>query len=181
MRICDELLKSSRAFPPGTPRLPLPPPAPAAAGRRSSAPLSAGHPPHRADGGQQLWYRLSWRIAPSGGSGRLVTRLDTPPHSGRRHPVSPIAPKPPLAHRTRDSRNRLLRSVTAGDPQLCPIGNGQSRDGQNSTVGGTDREQRHRLPPVRLDNQLLSRLPSSALISDKSWDISGVLILLGDL
>jgi hypothetical protein len=26
-------------------------------------------------------YRSSWRIAPSGGSGRLVTRLDTPPFS----------------------------------------------------------------------------------------------------
>ena len=27
----------------------------------------------------QRWYLSSWRIAPSGGSGRLVTRLDTPP------------------------------------------------------------------------------------------------------
>ena len=45
----------------------------------------------RAGGGGQRCYRSSWRIAPSGGSGRLVTRLDTPPFSHRHHPVSAIA------------------------------------------------------------------------------------------
>jgi hypothetical protein len=32
-----------------------------------------------------------WRIGSFGSSGRLVTRLDTPPRSPRHHPVSPIA------------------------------------------------------------------------------------------
>jgi hypothetical protein len=44
-----------------------------------------------AGGVGQRCYRSSWRIAPPGGSGRLVTRLDTPPFSHRHHPVSAMA------------------------------------------------------------------------------------------
>ena len=76
---------------PGTSRPPPRWPGQAAGERRSSGWLSADRRSRRTDGVGQRCYSSSWRIAPSGGSGRL------PPTSIRRllrrhHPVSPIAP-----------------------------------------------------------------------------------------
>ncbi|PZP39224.1 MAG: hypothetical protein DI601_25545, partial [Azospirillum brasilense] len=54
---------------------------------------------------ERQWYLSSWRIAPSGGSGRLVTHLDTPPFSHRHHPV------PAIAHRVHSRYTRNLADL----------------------------------------------------------------------
>src|SRR3546814_19222501 len=74
------------------PLLPPRPPAPADGGHRHAEWMSGDRRHRRGAEKRQQCYPSSWRIAPSGGSGRLVTRLDTPPSSNHHHPASAIAP-----------------------------------------------------------------------------------------
>ena len=76
---------------PGRPRLPPRSPAPAGGGPPSARLPSTDHRSPRAAGNGQRCYPRHGVSLSSRGSGRLVTRLDTPPSSDRRHPASRIA------------------------------------------------------------------------------------------
>ena len=88
------LLLASR---PGTPRLPPRWPRPAAGERPRAARPSADRRSRRGVETDERWYRPSWRIAPSGGSGRLGHPPRYAALSIRHHPASAIAQRHQLA------------------------------------------------------------------------------------
>ena len=98
----------------GRPAPRVPPLAPEAGGPQPAAPPSGDRRRRRADGAARHCYSHLWRIALSGEVlAGLDTRLDTPPFSAYRHPISRIA----RSDRTNSlSRRTLSDTYRTHDP-----------------------------------------------------------------